>query len=285
MNWTMQADGDPACFIHDSAKPVIKLPFAQVDAFADAPFTGNPAAVIPLEAWLGDSVLQAIAAENNLAETAFTVPAQGNGNFDYELRWFTPTTEVDLCGHATLATGHILLKPDHSDIRFSTRKSGVLTVSRTENGYALDLPAWEMSTSDRTDIGVLLNGPEPSETLWRDDGYCVLRYDHETAIHALQPDFSSLGALGKLLVVATAPGRETDVVSRVFAPGVGVNEDPVTGSAHALLTPYWAARLGRNEFTAYQASARGGHLHCRLNGDRAILSGQCRTVIQGHFLL
>lgn len=261
------------------------IPFTQVDAFAHAPFTGNPAAVMPLDTWLPDAVLQAIAQENNLAETAFTVKLPAGEGADYELRWFTPAVEIALCGHATLASGHVLMPPDGDTVRFRTRKAGDLVVRRTAEGYALDLPAWTMEPTDRTDIAALLGGPAPVEMHWREGGYVLLVYADEDAVRALTPDFPALSRAGNLLVIATAPGRETDIVSRVFAPGAGIDEDPVTGSAHCLLTPYWTQRLGRERFTAYQASARGGHIACHLAGDRAILSGQCRTVIEGRFTL
>ena len=261
------------------------LPFTQVDAFADAPFTGNPAAVMPLDAWLPDATLQAIAAENNLAETAFTVPLPDGTGADYELRWFTPALEVALCGHATLASGHVLMAPDRDIVRFRTRKAGDLSVARAPDGYALDLPAWAMTPAERPGIGVLLGGAEPIETYWRQGDYLLLVYSDEASVRALQPDFPALAARGDMLTIATAPGNQTDVVSRVFAPAAGIDEDPVTGSAHCLLTPYWAARLGRERFSAYQASARGGHIGCALAGDRAVLSGRCITVIEGQFRL
>ena len=261
------------------------FPFAQVDAFADRPFTGNPAAVMPLDAWLPDAVLQAIAEENNLAETAFLVPATGDA--DYDLRWFTPAVEVALCGHATLASGHYLLgQSDAQSVRFRTRKAGILEVRRAAAGYELDLPAWEMVPADRSAIGALL-GSAPAESLWRDGGYSLFVYESEDQVRALKPDFAALATLdpGDILYIATAPGRDTDVVSRVFAPGAGIDEDPVTGSAHCLLTPYWTKRLRRPSFSAFQASARGGHVACRLDGDRAVLGGNCVTVIEGVFHL
>ncbi|AUW57762.1 PhzF family phenazine biosynthesis protein [Sphingobium sp. SCG-1] len=257
------------------------IPFYQVDAFADASFTGNPAAVMPLDAWLPDDMLQAIAAENNLAETAFTVPDL-TGEADYELRWFTPMVEVALCGHATLASGHVLIEGDA--IRFRTRKAGVLEVRRDGEGYALDLPAWEMVGRDLPEIVAGMGGA-PVETYWRDGGYSLLVYGSAAEILALTPDFHGLRAIdpGDILYIATAPGDDTDIISRVFAPGAGINEDPVTGSAHALLTAYWAKRLGRDSFTAFQASQRGGRLTCRLAGGRAVLGGRCATVIEGVF--
>jgi len=260
------------------------IPFTQVDAFAHAPFTGNPAAVMPLENWLPDDVLQGIAAENNLAETAFTVKLGEGAGADYELRWFTPAVEIALCGHATLASGHVLLGHAPS-IRFRTRQSGDLVVNRTSEGYALDLPALASAPVERPDIAALLGGPAPEQVRINDKGYVLLVYAEEASVRALAPDFPALGKLGNLLVIATAPGKETDIVSRTFAPGAGINEDPVTGSAHCLLVPYWAERLGRERFTAYQASARGGYVGCRLDGERAVLSGQCRTVIQGTYLI
>jgi predicted PhzF superfamily epimerase YddE/YHI9 len=262
----------------------MKLRFVQVDAFADRPFAGNPAAVMPLDHWLDDAMLQAIAQENNLAETAFLVPAQGDA--DYELRWFTPTVEVVLCGHATLASGHVLLgdRPELDSLRFRTRNSGILAVTRTGEGYALDLPAWTMAPTPLA-ATVAAMGGAPAETLAREGGYQLLVYASEAEIRALRPDFRALATQGDVLFVATAPGDATDIVSRVFVPGAGIDEDPVTGSAHSLLVPYWAARLGRDSFSAFQASARSGQLGCRLAGDRAVLDGKCMTVIEGWFAL
>ncbi len=261
-----------------------RIPFTQVDAFAHGPFTGNPAAVMPLEAWLDDAVLQGIAEENNLAETAFTVKLAEGAGADYELRWFTPAVEVKLCGHATLASGHVLMGHAGS-IRFRTRHAGDLIVTRAGSGYALDLPAWAMVPTERPGIAALMGGPAPDEMHWREGGYALLVYADEATVRGLSPDFPALAKLGDLLIIATAPGGETDIVSRAFAPGGGVDEDPVTGSAHCLLTPYWTARLGRDAFTAYQASARGGYVGCALAGDRVVLSGQCRTVIEGGYFL
>lgn len=264
----------------------VKLPFAQIDAFAHAPFTGNPAAVMTLDSWLDNAVLQSIAAENNLAETAFLVCDDSSAS-DYELRWFTPTVEVALCGHATLASGHHLLSQHGGDrVRFRTRRAGLLEVRRTGDGYELDLPVWSMEPASRGDVVALIGG-QPVETRWRDGGYLMFIYATEAEVRALRPDFPALAALGDLLLIATAPGTETatDIVSRVFVPGGGIDEDPVTGSAHALLTRYWSERLDRPTFSAYQASARGGHIACRLAGDRAVLGGQCVTVIEGVFTL
>jgi len=259
------------------------LRFVQVDAFADRPFRGNPAAVMPLAGWLDDATLQAIAAENNLAETAFLVP-DASGEADHELRWFTPAVEVALCGHATLASGHVLLTDDpaRDAVRFRTRKAGVLTVRRQEAGYALDLPAWAPAPHALPEAAAAM-GRAPVETLWRAGDYSVLVYANEAEVRALTPDFRALRALGDTLFIATAPGGASgaDVVSRVFAPAAGIDEDPVTGSAHSILTPYWTKRLARDRFSAFQASARGGRIDCALAGDRAILGGDCVTVIEG----
>ncbi|WP_332812752.1 PhzF family phenazine biosynthesis protein [Sphingomonas sp.] len=256
------------------------LKFVQVDAFADRPFTGNPAAVMPLEQWLPDEMLQAIAMENNLSETAFTVRASGSDDdgADYELRWFTPTVEVVLCGHATLASGHVLIEGDR--IRFRTRKAGLLEVAREGEGYALSLPAWKPEPGPLPEIVAAL-GCRPLETLWHPLRYAVVRVGSEDEVRALAPDFAALAKEGDVLTIVTAPGRTSDIVSRVFAPGAGIDEDPVTGAAHAVLVPYWAEQLGRTSFTAFQASRRGGHLTCRLEADRVILGGRCVTVIEG----
>jgi PhzF family phenazine biosynthesis protein len=256
---------------------VTKLAFTQVDAFADRPFTGNPAAVIPLDAWLPDDVLQAIAMENNLAETAFTIPASDDA--DYELRWFTPTVEVALCGHATLASGHVLMRD--GPVRFRTRKAGILEVRRDGDGYHMSLPAYcaEPRPLPRT---VAALGCAPEATLWHEGRYGIVVVKDEDAVRDIKPDFAALAADPDVITaIVTAPGRASDVVSRVFVPGAGIDEDPVTGAAHAVLTPYWADRLGRSQFSAFQASSRGGHLSCQLAGDRAVLGGRCVTVIEG----
>ena len=259
------------------------LPFTQVDAFADAPFTGNPAAVMPLGQWLDDATLQGIAAENNLSETAFTVPTPDDPDADYALRWFTPTVEVKLCGHATLASGHVLMG-GRTAVRFRTAHAGVLTVSRDQDGYALSLPAWGMAPRPLPDLAAGLGGA-PLESHWREGGYSLFLFPDAAAVRALAPDFAKLKALGDIMLIATAPGEGSDIVSRVFVPGGGVDEDPVTGSAHCLLTPFWAARLDKARISAVQASARGGRLDCRLEEDRVVLIGGCRTVIEGQFLL
>jgi PhzF family phenazine biosynthesis protein len=259
------------------------LPFHQVDAFAGRPFTGNPAAVIPLDAWLPDETLQAIAEENNLSETAFTVPLQG-GEADYELRWFTPTTEVALCGHATLASGFVLIERD--EIRFLTRKAGILTVRRGEEGLLqLDLPVTRVTLSAQPELLEALGTPEAEAFLSYEgaEATAIILLKDEAAVRACAPDMALLRHID-LMAIVTAPadpGTGYDVASRVFVPAWGVDEDPVTGSAHAALAPFWTERLGRDSFSACQASAREGLLTVRLEGDRAILGGRCVSVIQG----
>lgn len=258
------------------------LPYWHVDAFATRPYTGNQAAVMPLESWLPDATLLAIAAENNFAETAFVV-RDASGSADWELRWFTPTMEIRLCGHATLASGHVLLERDGGDrVTFATRKAGLLEVKRSTDGYTVALPAIESEAGAWPEAAALLGG-EVGE-VWRNPlGYDLFLYPDEAAIRALDPDFRGLRALGTNLFVCTAPGTASDIVCRVFVPGGGIDEDPVTGGAHAMLTPFWAQRLGRTHFTSHQASARGGDVSCRLSGDRAILGGGCVTVVEGRF--
>jgi len=260
------------------------LPYWHVDAFAARPFAGNQAAVMPLEQWLEDATLQAIAEENNFAETAFVV-RDGSGDADWELRWFTPTEEVRLCGHATLASGHVLLTRDGGDrVSFRTRKAGVLEVARAGEGYELALPLIR-TAPDAWPEAVALLGADPQEVWLSPDRYGVYLYASEEEVRALDPDLRGLRTLGNDQFICTAPGRDTDVVSRVFVPGGGVDEDSFTGSAHAALTYFWTERLGRERFTAFQASERGGQAACRREGDKAILSGPCVTVVEGRFFL
>ncbi|WP_374598857.1 PhzF family phenazine biosynthesis protein [Sphingosinicella sp.] len=264
-----------------------KLPFAQIDAFAARAFEGNPAAVMPLDAWLADDVLQAIAEENNLAETAFFIPSDAP-DADYDLRWFTPAIEVDLCGHATLASGHYLLSRDVDldRIRFRTRLAGVLEVRRANGAYELDLPA-RRPTPDAADPRVVKAiGLTPEAVLSYPGENWLYVVPDAASVRAMKPDFGLLREVGNHLIVVTAPGDGAfDVVSRVFAAGAGIDEDPVTGAAHAMLTPYWAERLGKPAFRAFQASPRGGRVACRLEGERAVLGGTCVTVIEGSFTL
>lgn len=259
------------------------LPFFQVDAFAEAPLTGNPAAVMPLERWLDEPVMQAIAAENNLAETAFTVPSDSD-DADYALRWFTPAVEVDLCGHATLAAAHILLHGER--IRFATR-SGILTVTRGADDPALlklDMPAAPVERQQLPELLAALGVEGETFVSRSGNGNALVLLPDEAAVRAVAPDFRALRQL-PYLVSVTAPGDEQDIASRVFAAYHGIDEDPVTGSAHTALVPFWAGRLGRHRFTALQASSRSGLLDCELKGDRVILGGRAVTVIEGYFQL
>ncbi|PWC32722.1 PhzF family phenazine biosynthesis protein [Azospirillum sp. TSO35-2] len=259
----------------------MRLPLYQVDAFTDRVFAGNPAAVVPLESWLPDAQLLAIAAENNLAETAFFIRA-GDG---YELRWFTPTVEVDLCGHATLATAFVIatiLEPGRDRIAFATRQAGVLTVTRDGDRYTLDFPSRPATPNDSPHPALLaaLGGPAPVAVLSGRD-YLVV-YESAAAVRALTPDMVALSGLDLFAVCVTAPGEDgVDFVSRMFAPAQGIPEDPVTGSTHCMLAPYWAERLGKTALTARQVSARGGDLHCALDGDRVKISGRAVLYLDG----
>jgi predicted PhzF superfamily epimerase YddE/YHI9 len=260
---------------------VTELPFFQVDAFAEQPLTGNPAAVMPLDHWLDDGLMQAIAAENNLSETAFTVPSDRD-DVDYDLRWFTPTSEVELCGHATLAAGHVLIHD--APLRFATR-GGMLVVGRRDDILALDLPAPPLNEVREPEMCRALGVPDlPAWSAEGCNDAAIVELADEAAVRNVRPDFAALAQVNRMAVV-TAPGDSEDVASRVFVPYLGINEDPVTGSAHAALAVYWARRLGRHDFTALQASKRTGVLHCRLLDDRVILGGRCVTVIAGTFQL
>jgi len=263
----------------------VRIPFAQIDAFAETAFGGNPAAVMPLTAWLADDVLQSIASENNLSETAFIVPHDGD-DADFDLRWFTPAAEVALCGHATLASGHFVLSSDtsRSTVRFATRQAGLLEVARHGDRYRMALPAWGPAPKPLDGIVAAL-GVEPVETLWHDKGYALIVVADEAAVRAVRQDDRALAKEGPIVAIVAARGDRTDIVSRVFTAYFDIPEDPVTGSAHAVMVPYWADKLGKDQFTAFQASKRGGLLTCSLEGGRVILGGSCVTVIEGTFLL
>ncbi|MGJ8679891.1 PhzF family phenazine biosynthesis protein [Paraglaciecola sp.] len=256
----------------------MQLPIYQVDAFATKVFEGNPAAVCPLNEWLSDELLQKIAQENNLSETAFFVQ-QENG---YQLRWFTPNAEVDLCGHATLAAAHVLFQHlgySKSEIVFTTR-SGDLVVSKYSFEYVMDFPAdvpepIEPPTSLLSGLGL----ESASEILAAYDFIVVLK--DEKAVHQVKPDFNLLKSLDLRGVVITAKGDDTDFVSRCFFPKLDVNEDPVTGSAHCELTPYWAKQLNKNQLTAKQLSPRTGQIKCELQKNRVKLAGQAVDYMQG----
>ncbi len=251
----------------------------QVDAFAGEVFKGNPAAVIPLEQWLPDTLMQAIAAENNLSETAFLVKKDNL----FELRWFTPVMEVDLCGHATLASAHVihihLLYPEPI-IHFSTR-SGTLTAQKTENGYAINFPVDVPSLVSQNEwIEKALQGVVILELYEGKDDYLAL-LDSETTVKTVVPDLRALALAPKRGLIVTASGNQVDFVSRCFYPKYGIDEDPVTGSAHTLLTPYWAKQLGKNTLNANQISQRSGDLICHYLGDSVTLEGRAVTYLVG----
>ena len=257
--------------------PKMKLPYYEVSAFTTNPFGGNPAGVCPLDAWLPDFVLQGIAANNNLAETAFTVP-RGDG---FELRWFTPTVEIDLCGHATLAAAFVLFRERGvraDEVLFHSR-SGVLTVTRATNLLTLDFPSRPATASAVPEALILGLGAKPGEVLKARDYLAV--FATEAEVRALKPDFAVLKTLDCLGIIATAPGSDCDFVSRFFAPGAGVDEDPVTGSAHCSLIPYWEERLGKTKLFARQVSQRGGELICELAGERVHIGGRAVLYLRG----
>lgn len=259
----------------------MKLPYYEVSAFTTNPFGGNPAGVCPLDAWLPDSILQGIAANNNLAETAFTVSRAGG----FDLRWFTPTVEMDLCGHATLAAASVLYheRGQHGDeVRFHSR-SGVLEVTRRHDLLTLDFPSRPPATCAVPEALLRGLGAELKEVFKARDYLAVL--SHESEVRDLKPDFSLLKSLDCLGIIATARGTDCDFVSRFFAPGAGVDEDPVTGSAHCTLIPFWAQRLGKNNLFARQISHRGGELFCEQVGERVHIGGRAVHYLRGEILI
>ncbi|HEY1430710.1 MAG TPA: PhzF family phenazine biosynthesis protein [Stellaceae bacterium] len=258
----------------------MRIPLYQVDAFTGRLFGGNPAAVCPLSEWLPEATMQAIAAENNLAETAFFVPQRDH----YLLRWFTPTVEVELCGHATLASGFVvthILAPRQRSVTFDTLKAGPLEVTRDGDLLAMDFPAWppEAKPADPRVLAAL--GAVPVESFVA-RGRTLAVYERAEDVAALRPDFAAMRRIAGADAIATAPGGDgVDFVSRYFAPNYGVDEDPATGSAHCVLTPYWAARLGKERLTARQISSRVGELTCTLRGDRITLAGHAVLYLEG----
>ncbi len=300
--------------------PNMKLPYYEVSAFTTNPFGGNPAGVCVLDAWLPDAVLLGIAANNNLAETAFTVPRREHGagmlrelagrdacvtpvaqaslpagsggilppvssvqplSNDFELRWFTPTVEIDLCGHATLAAASVLFNErglGGNEVRFHSR-SGLLTVTRTADLLTLDFPTRPPAPSVAPKALICGLGATPKEVFKARDYLAV--FSSEAEVRALQPDFAALKTLDCLGIIVTAPGADCDFVSRFFAPGAGVAEDPVTGSAHCTLIPFWAQRLGKTKLFARQVSARGGELYCELVGERVRIGGRAVHYLRG----
>lgn len=259
-----------------------QLSIYQVDAFTDRLFAGNPAAVVPLEDWLADGTLQAIAAENNLSETAFFVP-QGD---DYALRWFTPRIEVPLCGHATLATARVILdrlQPTRDTVGFHTQR-GPLTVARSGDWLVMDFPADPPAEEPVPEDLARALGADP-EAVFQSGWKQMAVYPTEQQVRSLSPDFRALESVGHGNAIVTAPGDTCDFVSRFFAPNAGIDEDPVTGSAHTVLVPYWAHRLGKRELVARQVSARGGRLRCVHRGERVELAGQAVLYLEGRIFV
>lgn len=256
----------------------MKLQIYQADAFAAGLFKGNPAAVIPLTEWLSDELMQQIAMENNLSETAFFVPEGDH----FHIRWFTPKAEVRLCGHATLATAHVLfneLNYQGELLEFESL-SGILTVKKVGDKLQLDFPADLAQEVESIETFTEAFGTKPLQTFKGRTDYMLL-FDSEETIQNINPNIQLLLSTNARGVITTAKGNEVDFVSRFFAPAVGVNEDPVTGSAHTTLIPFWTNKLGKTELTALQLSARGGQLWCTLSGDRAFIAGKAVTYLRG----
>jgi len=255
----------------------MRIPLFQVDAFTSRLFGGNPAAVCPLQSWLNERTMQAIAAENNLAETAFFVGREGR----YDLRWFTPLVEVDLCGHATLASAFVIfnrLEPSLTEASFRS-KSGELRVMRSGDRLTLDFPAWPPARREVTEAVTRALGAAPRE-VWESHDLMAV-YDSEEDVRRLEPAMDRVAALDGFALIATAPGRSADFVSRFFAPRQGIPEDPATGRAHCTLTPYWARRLGKPKLHAVQLSRRGGELFCEDRGERVAIAGQAVQFLEG----
>ncbi len=259
----------------------MKLKLYHVDAFTDKLFGGNPAAVIPLKNWLPDNLMQQIAMENNLAETVFFVPSKRKGA-DYDIRWFTPVLEINLCGHATLASAFIIfdfLKEKKRVVRFYC-KSGLLSVRKMKDNLLMDFPSWkpEMITEYPDGLKEALGVKEIVAVYKNRD--LVVELMHEEDVASAQPDFAALKKTGEKIII-TAPGRSVDFVSRFFAPVAGIDEDPVTGSAHSQLIPFWSEKLGKNILQAKQISSRGGDIYCEFHGDRVIMAGNCVFYMKG----
>lgn len=261
----------------------MKLTIYQVDAFAEKVFGGNPAAIIPLQNWIDDELMQKIAMENNLSETAFIVATEGASESSYHIRWFTPTLEIDLCGHATLASAYIIktfLEPHVQEIAFTTQKAGKLKTYIKEGLYTLDFPSRRpVACEAPRQLLQSLGNTAIVEVLRSRDYFVVL--PNEDAVLNMEPDFNLMKELDTTGVIITAKGQSADVVSRCFYPVAGIDEDPVTGSAHCNIVPYWAEKLGTTKLFAKQLSKRGGDLWCELKGDRVLMSGHCALFMKG----
>ncbi|WP_163707350.1 PhzF family phenazine biosynthesis protein [Mangrovibacterium lignilyticum] len=260
----------------------MKLPLFQVDAFAENLFKGNPAAVVPLDQWLDKDLMQQIAMENNLSETAFFITTKDG----FEIRWFTPKAEVKLCGHATLATAHVIFEEvnyPHAEITFGSH-SGPLIVSKKEQLLQLDFPADRVKPVDAPNLIIKALGKLPVACYKGKTDY-MLVYESEIDVRDMNPNFSALAKTDARGIIVTAPGTKANFVSRFFAPRIGVDEDPVTGSAHTTLTPYWANRLGKQELTAHQLSKRGGELIVSMKENRVLIAGKTKTYMRGEIFI
>ena len=257
----------------------MKLSIYQVDAFTEKVFGGNPAAVIPLDDWIDEGLMQNIAMENNLSETAFLVKTDEG----YHIRWFTPEYEIDLCGHATLASAYIIknfLEPHVQEINFTTQKVGPLKTTIKDGIYTLDFPSRMPEACEIPDDLLKALGVSTAAEILRSRDYFVV-LPNEEAVRNVEPDYNLMKELDTIGVIITAKGHEADAVSRCFYPGLGIQEDPVTGSAHCNIVPYWAEKLGKTKLLCQQLSARGGELQCELDGDRVLMSGKCVLFLQG----
>lgn len=261
----------------------MKLPIYQVDAFTNKVFGGNPAAVIPLEDWIDEGLMQNIALENNLSETAYIVKTDEG----YHIRWFTPGYEIDLCGHATLASAYIIknfLEPHLQEISFTTQKAGPLKTTVKDGVYTLDFPSrMPVECEVPEDLLESVGVTTPVEVRRSRDYFVVL--PSEEAVRNVEPNYSLMGKLDTVGVIVTARGHEADAVSRCFYPGAGIPEDPVTGSAHCNIVPYWSQKLGKTKLFCQQLSPRGGELDCELDGDRVLMSGKCVLFLQGEITI
>lgn len=261
----------------------MKLTLYQVDAFADEVFRGNPAAVVPLESWIDEGLMQSVAAENNLAETVYFVKTDAG----YHIRWFTPEYEIDLCGHATLASAYVIknfLEPHIREINFTTQKAGALKAYAADGLYTLDFPARMPQSCDVPENLLASVGITDAVEVLRSRDYFIV-LPNEDAVRNVEPDYTLMKGIDTVGVIVTAPGKEADAVSRCFYPGAGVPEDPVTGSAHCNVVPYWSGKLSKTKLFCRQLSPRGGNLHCELRGDRVMMSGGCVLFLKGEIYL
>ena len=261
----------------------MKLTIYQIDAFAEKAFQGNPAAVIPLDDWLEEEIMQKIAMENNLSETAYVVKTE----IGYHLRWFTPEYEIDLCGHATLATAYVIknfLEPHLGEINFSTQKAGILKAFAKDGMYTLDFPCRMPQPCPVPDQLFESLGVSTAIEVLRSRDYFVVLPDEE-AVRNIEPDYSLMKKLDTIGVIVSAKGQTADIVSRCFYPGAGIPEDPVTGSAHCNIVPYWSEKLNKNKLFCKQLSHRGGDLLCELKGDRVLMSGNCVLYMKGEVMI